>query len=85
VVTKYVPNSVIAWASVPDSIVDARGTMRFYPLSAMDTRVDVTLTYRPTHTGIGDAMRALMSLPNARRLRSEIARAAVALSEQAPA
>jgi uncharacterized membrane protein len=84
-ITKYVPNSVIAWQSVPDSAVDAKGTMRFYPLSANETRVDITLTYRPLRTGLGDAVRALMALPNARRIRSEIARAAVTLSEQAPA
>lgn len=84
-VTKYVPNSVIAWESVPGSVVFASGTMRFFPLSPEETRLDITLTYRPLHTALSEAVRALMSLPNARRLRSEIARAAVTLSEQTPA
>jgi uncharacterized membrane protein len=84
-VTKYVPNSVIAWESVPDAVVVANGMMRFYPLSATETRVDVTLKYRPLRTGLTEAVRALMTLPNARRLRTEIARAAVALSDKTPA
>ena len=83
-VTKYVPNSVIAWESVPDSVVVANGMMRFYPLSEKETRVDVTLKYRPLRTRLTDAVRALMTLPNSRRLRSEISRAAVALSEKTP-
>src|SRR5205085_8147262 len=47
VVTKYVPRSVIAWQSVPGSEVEARGSMRFAPLSDSETRVDITLSYRP--------------------------------------
>jgi len=84
-VTKYVPNSVIAWESVPESVVEAKGLMRFFPLSPTETRVDITLTYRPLRTGLSEAVRALMTLPNARRIRSEISRAAVALSEKKPA
>jgi uncharacterized membrane protein len=83
-VTKYVPNSVIAWESVPDAVVQARGMMRFFPLSPEETRVDISLTYRPMHTGLSDAVRALATLPNARRLRTEISRAATALTEKAP-
>ena len=83
-VTKYVPNSVIAWDSVPGAVVEAKGMMRFYPLSPTQTRVDISLAYRPMHTGLGDAVRALTTLPNARRLRTEITRAAVTLSEKPP-
>jgi uncharacterized membrane protein len=81
-VTKYVPNSVIAWASLPGSAVEASGTMRFAPLSETQTRVDIALTYRPLHTGLRDAVRALMMLPNSRRIHGEIARAATTLSEK---
>lgn len=81
-VTKYVPNSVIAWESVPDSPVAASGMMRFAPLSEKETRLDIALTYRPMRTGLNDAVRALMALPNARKVRSEIARAAATLSDR---
>jgi uncharacterized membrane protein len=76
VVTKYVPSSVIAWESVPGSVVSATGMMRFFPLSPAETRVDIKLTYLPRRTGLADALRALMIAPNAERIRSEIARAA---------
>lgn len=79
-VTKYVPNSVIGWESVPDSPVHATGLMRFAPLSATDTRVDVSLTYRPLRTGVADAFRALIGSSNTQRLRNELAQASETLS-----
>ena len=47
--------------------------MRFAPLSATATRVDISLTYRPLRTQLGEALRALMTSSNASRLRSELA------------
>lgn len=81
-VTKYVPNSVIAWESVPNSAVHASGLMRFAPLSPDATRVDVTLTYRPKQTELREALRALMSPSNSRRLRSDLAHASVELGQR---
>lgn len=78
-VTKYVPNSVIAWRSQPGSAVEASGLMRFAPLSANDTRVDVSLTYLPKHTGLADAFSALLARSNSRKLRTDIAKAPEAL------
>lgn len=80
-VVKYVPNSVIAWESVPGSPVFASGLMRFSPLSDSATRIDLSLTYRPIHTGMSEALRAMMVAPNAKRLRSELATASRALGE----
>ena len=40
-VTKYVPSSVIAWESVPNSPVRASGLMRFFPLSPTADRKSV--------------------------------------------
>lgn len=68
-VTKYVPNSVLAWESVPGAPVFASGLMRFAPLDARATRVDVTLAYRPNETELSEAVRALISGSNTRRLR----------------
>ena len=79
-VTKYVPNSVIAWESVPDSPVRATGLMRFAPLSPTETRVDLTLTYLPRRTGLAEAIRALMGSSNTARLRSDLAHATEELS-----
>ncbi len=74
-VTKYVPNSVIAWESVPESPVHAGGLMRFAPLSRNETRVDISLTYRPGRTGLSDAIRSLVAPSNSKRLRAELAHA----------
>ena len=40
VVTKYVPNSVIAWESVVRSLVDSSGMVRLRRVSSARTRVD---------------------------------------------
>jgi uncharacterized membrane protein len=74
-VTKYVPSSVIAWESVPDSPVKASGLMRFFALSPTETRVDLTITYRPLRTGLADALGALVGANNTVRLRTELAQA----------
>lgn len=78
-VTKYVPNSVIAWQSVPGSAVHAGGLMRFAPLSENETRVDLSLTYRPGKTGLSEALRALVSPANNNRLRTELVQASQTL------
>jgi uncharacterized membrane protein len=79
-VTKYVPNSVIAWQSVQGSDVEASGTMRFAPLSPKETRLDLVLTYRPRHTDLTEAWRALFAPENSRLVRSELVNASEALS-----
>lgn len=82
-VTKYVPNSVIGWSSVPGSDVQASGLMRFYPLSATQTRVDISLNYLPQSTRLGEAIRALFTPSNTERLRAELNQASRQLPEPA--
>src|SRR5437773_920854 len=50
VVTKYVPNAVVAWSSLPNAEVDMTGLIRFAATPAGGTRLVVDLTYRPRHT-----------------------------------
>ena len=76
IVTKYVPNAVIAWESVPGSAVRAGGVMRFAPLSRNETRLDISLTYLPLRTNLNEALHALLSAPNTQRIRGEVVRAA---------
>jgi len=61
VVTKYVPNSVIAWESVVRSLVESSGVVRFTALSPTRTRVDLSVTHRPLQTSLKDAARALFA------------------------
>lgn len=79
VVTKYVPSSVIAWESIPDSPVRATGLMRFAPLDERTTRVDVALSYRPMRTPLRDAVQALVRPANGALLREGLSRASLEL------
>jgi uncharacterized membrane protein len=72
VVTKYVPNSVIAWESVPQSPVETTGLVRFTPIRNGWTRLEVTFTYRPARTDLSDAVHSLFAPPAARRLRADL-------------
>ncbi len=82
IVTKYVPNAVIAWESVPGSSVESTGLMRFAPVSPGQTRVDITLTYLPLHTTLAEAIRAIFRSTSAQRLRSEVASASRTLNRR---
>ena len=72
VITKYVPNSVIAWESVAKSPVDSSGLLRFTPLSAAKTHLDVSITYRPKRTDLGDAVHALLEARPSRQLHTDL-------------
>jgi uncharacterized membrane protein len=75
VVTKYVPNSVIAWESVPRSAVETTGLVRFRPLAPNWTRLEIAFTYRPARTDFSDAVHSLLAPRATRRLRADLERA----------
>jgi uncharacterized membrane protein len=79
-ISKYVPNSVIAWESKPGSPVKASGTMRFSPLSKSESRVDITIKYVPLDQHLGKELRAIVTGGNAKRLRGAVAAASRELS-----
>jgi uncharacterized membrane protein len=72
VVTKYVPNTVIGWESVPGSPVDVRAQLRFTPVTATRTRMDVEVYFSPPSSGLADALRALVVMANEPRLKAEL-------------
>lgn len=72
VVTKYVPNTVIGFESVPNSAVDVRTLLRFSPVTATRTRIDVETYFAPEMSGFADSLRALIAVANERRLKSEL-------------
>jgi uncharacterized membrane protein len=82
VVTKYVPNVVIAWDSVPGSVVDCRGLIRFSPIDAESSRLDVEVQYDPCHTGFKDAIRAFADTSREKQLEADLARAKRYLTTQ---
>lgn len=75
VVTKYVPNVVLGWRSVPGSPVDCAGLIRFAPTSTDGTRLQVEIRYDPGHTGFADALRALVDVSREEQLRGDLSRA----------
>ena len=74
-VTKYVPNVVLAWHSLPDSIVDCNGLIRFAPTSSGGTKLQIQIEYDPRHTGLSDAIRALFDVSREQQLEADLARA----------
>ena len=83
VVTKYVPTVVLAWRSLAGSPVDCRGLIRFAP-APEGTRLHVEIQYDPSHTGLGDALRALVDVSSEDQLRGDLARADFYLRAQPP-
>lgn len=60
VITKLVPNQVLAWQSEPGSPVENAGVIHFEPDSHGATRVSIKLTYNPPAGVIGHAVAALL-------------------------
>jgi len=74
VVTKYVPNSVIAWESVRSSPVQSSGLVRFNPSPEGGTRLDLQVDYEPGTTSVDEALHALFHEPIEDQLRADLAR-----------
>lgn len=85
VTTKYVPRSVIGFESVPGAPVEVSTTLRFVPLAADRTRLDVAVTYRALRTELSDAIRALLSRRPSRRMRIDLENTRTYLESLAPA
>jgi uncharacterized membrane protein len=74
-VTKYVPNTVIAWQSLRDAVVDCGGVLRFSPTDTDGTRLEIEVHYDPRSTGLTEALRALLDTPREVQLRADLDRA----------
>jgi uncharacterized membrane protein len=72
VVTRYVPNSVIAFETTPNSAVDLRVQLRFSPARAGVTRMDVEAYFSPAQTDLADAVRAILGGGSERRMKAEM-------------
>jgi uncharacterized membrane protein len=74
-VTKYVPNVVIAWRSLPAAVVDCNGLIRFAPTPTGGTELRIEIEYDPRATGFADAVRALFDVSRKEQLEADLARA----------
>ncbi len=56
VITKLVPNEVLAWKSLPGSTIANAGIIHFQPNPDGSTRVDIKLSYNPPAGALGHAI-----------------------------
>ncbi len=73
VTTKYVPNRVIAWESVPDAPVQMHGIVRFLPEDS-HTCLKLELDYRVQAGGLADALIALTTPTRGAELERDVKR-----------
>jgi uncharacterized membrane protein len=57
-ITEFIPNQLIAWETVPGSVVAHRGCVRFQPEDGI-TRLDIRMSYNPPAGAVGHAVAAL--------------------------
>jgi uncharacterized membrane protein len=62
VITKQVPNQVIAWKSLPDEPVKSAGIVQFHPNPDGSTRVTVRLSYNPPAGALGHTVASLFGV-----------------------
>jgi uncharacterized membrane protein len=80
--TKLVPNEVIAWKSVGDSLVKHAGIVRFESADGGDaTRIDVRLTYNPIVGRVGHAVATLFGVDPKKSLDEDLLRLKSLLEE----
>jgi uncharacterized membrane protein len=75
---------VLAWRSLPGSIVDCNGLIRFAPTPSGGTRLQIQIDYDPGTTGFTDALRALLDIPREQQLEADLSRANFYLEGQPP-
>lgn len=83
-VTKYVPNTVIGWASTPSSEVRMTGIVRFAATPSNGTRLTIELMYVPREGRLGDALHALTTRPRQKQLLAELQRASFYIESLPP-
>lgn len=66
--TAEIPNQLIAWKSVPGSVVQNTGKIRFQPNERQGTRVDIEFAYNPPLGILGHYFFKLFALDPKRRM-----------------
>jgi uncharacterized membrane protein len=58
-VVEQIPNQLQRWESVPGSVIEQSGVVRFQPNESGGTRVDIKFSYNPPAGAVGHAVAAL--------------------------
>ncbi len=74
VITRFEPNRVLAWKTVPGSAVEHAGVIYFEPDEAGGTRVHIQFSYNPPAGAIGHAIAALAGADPKAKMDEDLAR-----------
>ena len=85
IVTRRVPNELIAWRTVEGALVEHSGEVRFRPAGPGTTRVEVRMTYQPVGGALGHGVASLFASDPDRVIGEDLARLAAQLRGQRPA
>jgi uncharacterized membrane protein len=73
-ITADVPGELIAWRTVPGSVVHSSGVVHFEPDAHGDTRVHIRMTYRPPANAVGRTVAKIFGADPRRQMDSDLAR-----------
>lgn len=73
-ITADVPGEIIAWRTVPGSVVHSSGVVQFEPDPYGDTRVHIRMTYRPPANAVGRTVAKIFGADPRRQMDSDLAR-----------
>jgi uncharacterized membrane protein len=73
-ITKQLPNQVIAWRSLPDQTVQTAGLVRFDPNPDGGTRITVQMSYTPPAGALGHVVASLFGVDPKRAMDEDLTR-----------
>jgi uncharacterized membrane protein len=80
-VTEWIPNELIAWKSVPGSVVKTAGRVHFQPTLDGNTEIDVHMSYNPPAGALGHAVASLFGADPKRAMDEDMVRLKSLLEE----
>jgi uncharacterized membrane protein len=73
-ITRQIPNKMIAWKSLPEQTVKSAGIVRFDPNPDGGTRITVQMSYNPPAGVLGHAVASLFGVDAKRAMDEDLAR-----------
>ncbi len=74
VITRLIPNKVLAWKTIPGSVVEHAGILHFEPTPDGGTRVHIRLSYNPPAGALGHSLIALLGSDPKSRMDEDLVR-----------
>lgn len=77
-ITELAPTEIMAWRSVPGSVVVNAGRIRFHPAPDGGTRLDIRISHQPPAGAVGHVIARLLGSDPKRAVADGLARPACA-------